>query len=173
MSTFLEILKYVLPALIVFFTTYYVVRSFLRNEEQRRRQDRILNNQKLITPLRLQAYERIVHLLEKVSINAMLKRLHKKEMTVSQLQGQMLSTIRAEFDNNISQQIYISHEAWQMAVIAKENIIKLINSIASKIKPNAPAINLSKRLLEETVQMDKTPSSKAIEYIKKEVHELF
>nr|MQY79019.1 hypothetical protein [Bacteroidota bacterium] len=63
-----EILKYTLPALIVFFTAYLLIRSFIRNDQKRRNQEIILQNQKTITPIRLQAYERVTLLLERISL---------------------------------------------------------------------------------------------------------
>ena len=40
-------------------------------------------------------------------------RLSKPNMTDKQLQTELLNTIRAEFDHNVSQQIYVSPQIWE------------------------------------------------------------
>ena len=60
METFLEILKITLPALLVMITAWLVIRNMLRDDQDRRRQDLLLQTVKTITPVKLQAYERIV-----------------------------------------------------------------------------------------------------------------
>ena len=54
-----EILKIVLPATIVFLTAYFLFRDMLENsQKQREFEFRVKNNRK-VTPVRLQAYERL------------------------------------------------------------------------------------------------------------------
>jgi hypothetical protein len=172
-SELLEILKYTLPAIIVLLATYIVLRSLLKGEEQRRKHEYVLQNRKIITPMRLQAYERVTLFLERISFDSMLKRFVHREQTVSQLQQKLLASIRQEFEHNFSQQIYLSHESWQIVITAKENIVKIINTTALELSPKEPAIMLSKTLLEKTLDMGKTPSAQAIEFIKHEASELF
>jgi len=80
MESFFEILKYTLPAIIVFIATYFVTKSFFDNESQKRRLDFRLNNQKLITPVRLQAYERLTLLLERISPESLIMRTQAQGM---------------------------------------------------------------------------------------------
>jgi len=67
METFLEILKIILPALLVMLTAWLVIRNMLHDDQERRRQDLLLQTVKTVTPVRLQAYERIVLFLERIS----------------------------------------------------------------------------------------------------------
>ncbi len=169
----LEILKYTLPALIVFFTAYFPVRFFIKDERDRRRHEIKLMNQKNITPIRLQAYERIVLLLERISPESLIMRLNEPRSPASKLQSDMLSAIRAEFDHNLSQQIYVSNQAWEVVKTTKSNIIKIINTEASKLKPEATSYELSKRILDALMKANKSPNRAAIEYIKKEMQQYF
>jgi len=170
---FLEILKYTLPALIVFLTTYFILNKMINNEDKRRKIEAILNNQKIITPIRLQAYERMILMLERLSPQSLIVRSQKNKMSIQQLQKVLLKNIRSEFEHNMAHQLYISDNAWEIIKTAKENLIKLINQNAISLKPDAPAINLSKNILEKILQPDKDPTQKAILYIKKEIRELF
>lgn len=169
----LEILKYTLPALIVLITAYLLIKMMIKNDSDRRKKEIILQNQKTITPLRLQAYERAVLLLERISPDSLILRVNKQGMTSQKLQQEMLSAIRAEFEHNLSQQIYMSPQAWEVMKNAKINTVKLINTTASEEKPNSPAIEFSTHLLEKVMDMEKSPTQAAIEFIKQEFNTLF
>lgn len=164
-----EVLKYTIPALIVFFTAFILLRMFLKNENERRKHEIKLANQVNITPIRLQAYERIVLFLERISPESLILRLNEPNISSSQFQENMLTAIRAEYEHNLSQQIYTSNQAWEVVKSAKSNIIKVINSAAEKVKPESLSYNLSKTILESMVDINKTPSSAAIEFIKREM----
>lgn len=169
----LDILKYTLPALIVFFTSYLLIKAFIQNDQEKRKHEIILQNQKTITPIRLQAYERITLFLERVSLESLIMRSSKQGMTSKQIQTSMLNTIRAEFEHNLSQQVYMTSAAWELIKNAKSNTIKIINSSADHVKPGAPAIEFSRYILEKVIEMDKEPTKVALEYLKKEVSTFF
>lgn len=169
----LEILKYTLPALIVLITAYLLIKIMIKNDGDRRNKEIILLNQKTITPLRLQAYERAILLLERISLDSLILRVNKQGMTSQKLQHEMLSAIRAEFEHNLSQQIYMSPQAWEVIKNAKINTVKLINTSATQVKPNSPSIEFSTNILEKIMEMEKSPTQVAIEFIKQEFNTLF
>ena len=47
--------------------------------------------------------------------------------------SEILSSVRAEFDHNLSQQLYLSNEAWEMVKNARANTMKITNLAADKI----------------------------------------
>ena len=169
MDSFFEILKYILPAGIVFIAAYFTTKSFFDNESQKRRLEYKSNNQKLITPVKLQAYERLTLLLERISPESLIMRSQAQGMTAKQLQSDLLSIIRAEFDHNLSQQIYVSPQTWEIIKSTRENIVKLINSCSDEVKADAPAIELSKRILETVMSNEKNPTAIALDFLKAEV----
>ena len=172
-DTVLEILKYILPSLIVFLTTWYLASGYFRREDKKRSLKLSLNNQNLITPLRLQAYERIILYLERINPENLLMRLNKQGQTCQQLQNELLFTIRAEFEHNLSQQIYISNKAWELLKNAKNSTLQLINEAAEKTDKNLPSFNLSKAILENIMAKEKNPASEAILFIKNEINRYF
>ncbi|MBK8884458.1 MAG: hypothetical protein IPN67_19505 [Bacteroidales bacterium] len=169
MEALADILKITIPALIVFLTAYFLIRSMLRNDQDKRRQELILQNSRTVTPIKLQAYERIVMFLERISLESLLLRVSTADMTASQLHSVMLSTIRSEFEHNLSQQIYMSQQAWEVASNARSNMIKIINSAAEKMTPDSTGIALSRQLLEKIMELEKEPTHVAIDFIKAEV----
>jgi len=172
-NDWLDVLKYVLPSLVVFLTIVVFLSFYMKNENQNRKATTTLKNYKFVTPIRLQAYERLVLLLERISPESLILRINRQGMTSRQMQTELLSTIRAEFEHNLSQQIYVSSEAWELVKSAKSNIIKLINTAADNVDPESPAFNLSKAILESVMSLDKQPTAIAIDFIKKEAEKYF
>ena len=173
MNEILEILKYTLPAIIVLIACVVLIKQMIKNDQSKRNYEIALGNQKIITPIRLQAYERIALLLERISPESLIMRLNKPEYTAKQLQVELLNTIRSEFDHNVSQQIYISPQTWEIIKNARTNTIQLINGSASKVNPDSPAFNLSKIILENLVAQEKSPVSMALEVLKNEVKKFY
>jgi hypothetical protein len=169
----LDVLKYTIPSLVLFLTVFYILHSYFEDNEKKRQIKTVLKNRKLITPLRLQAYERIILLLERISPESLILRISITGMNSKQLQTEMLNSVRAEFEHNLSQQLYVSNEAWEMIKGARSNTLKLINMAADKVAPESPSIQLSTTILEMIMEMDKTPSANAIDFLKKEVQKLF
>lgn len=174
MNAFIELLKIIIPAGAVFAAAYFLVKRFLDNEQNRREFELKKNNQSTITPLKIQAYERIVIYLERINPNSLVIRVNKNGMNARILQMELINTVKSEYEHNLSQQIYMSHNAWEMVKNAKEEVIQLINISSSKIAPDAPSSELAMMILNITANLDKKlPSELAIAYIKKEISQIF
>jgi hypothetical protein len=171
MADFFQMFNYVLPAVVVFFTAWYILREFFKQEDRKRQLRLLEEKQKLSLPVRLQAYERIVLFLERISPGNLVMRVHKPEMKVKQFQQMLIKTIRDEYDHNLSQQLYVSYEAWELVKSAKEEMVRQINISAAKQDENALAAELSKSLLEMSI--DKLATRKALNYIKTEARKIF
>lgn len=122
--------------------------------------------------LQLQAYERIILFLERISPATLVMRLHQPEMTAVQLQTTLIRTIREEFEYNMSQQLYISTQNWELVRHAKEESISLIHQAAGKIPDSASAPELIRQILDSSVNQETSPVHQAIREIKQEVHRL-
>ena len=164
----MEFIQYTVPALLVFLSTFFVMWFFIKSEEKRRNHLLIIENKRITAPIRLQAYERLVLFLERISPESILVRVKRPGMTSQDLQKELLRTIRSEYEHNLSQQVYVSHDAWEVLVSAKENTIKLVNTSMFEIKPDMPAMELSKAILESMMVSNIHSARAAIEFIKKE-----
>jgi len=169
METLYDIIKMTIPALLVFLTAWVLIRNLIKNDQDKRRQELVLQNSRTVTPIKLQAYERIVLFLERISLESLLVRVNTPGMTALQLHSALLTTIRSEFEHNLSQQIYMSPQAWEVVKNARSNMIKMINSEFEKAKKSDNAMELSKRLLESIMGMDIEPTRAAIDYLKGEI----
>jgi hypothetical protein len=169
MDILADILKITIPALIVFLTAWVLLRNMIKNDQDKRRQELILQNSRTVTPIKLQAYERIVLFLERISLESLLVRVSSPDMTAAQLHSAILNAIRSEFEHNLSQQIYMSQQAWEVVKNARSNMIKIINSEVEKLPPDSSCMFLSKRLLEKIMELEKEPTRAAIDYVKNEI----
>jgi hypothetical protein len=172
MELLLDILQITIPALMVFLASFFVLRGLLSNEQDKRRQELILQNSRTVTPIRLQAYERIVLFLERISLESLLVRSNTPGMTAEQLHSALLNTIRSEFEHNLSQQIYMTQQAWEVVKNARSNTIKLINTEFEKTNEQSTSLEFSRMLLSRVMDLEKEPTRTAIEYIKNEVNRL-
>ena len=168
MDYLFELIKIILPAVIVFLTAYYLVKNFLDHESRKKSLDLKLANQTVITPIRLQAYERIILFLERINPNSMVMRLNKTGGAAT-FQGELLKTIRSEFEHNLSQQIYMSSKSWEAVLQAKEETIKLINVASARVNADSGAMELAQAIITVASQLTDLPTKQAIDTIKKEI----
>lgn len=173
MDLLLNSLQYTIPSIVVMLTAYLLIKQFIDKEMRQQKHELLMNNQKLITPVRLQAYERIILLLERISPENLLTRVYSPGMTIKVFKLSLLQNIRSEFDHNLSQQIYISAESWEVIRLAKENMIKLLNIAATNLGPSAKANDLSRTILEMYIKVDAPPLKVAIEKLKNEFSNTF
>jgi hypothetical protein len=173
MSVLLEILKYTIPALIVFFTVLIFLRAWGKQEDKKRKHEFNMHLNDEILPVRMQAYERIILFMERIAPESILLRLNRKGMTSTQLQAELQNSIRHEYEHNLTQQTYVSKEAWHKVQIAKNQILKIINDSSTELKEGASGATLGKLILEKIMELKTPPSQVAIDYLKKEVNILF
>ena len=131
-----------------------------------------MQNSRTVLPIRLQAYERIVLFLERISLESLLVRTNTPGMSAAELHSMLLNTIRSEFEHNLSQQIYMSQQAWEVVKNARSNSIKIINTEFEQTPQTATGLEFSKHLLDRMMELEKEPTKTAIEYIKNEIARL-
>jgi hypothetical protein len=173
MNHFLEILKYILPSLVVFAAAYLVIREFLRKDVLLRAQEARMASSSAFISLKLQAYERLVMYLERISADSLLLRVSRPEYSAVQLHQQLLATVRSEFDHNLSQQLFISDKAWELVRRAREETTKVINTTASSLAPGSDGTALATALLQQYAQGAGNPVAQAIAFLKQEARNTF
>lgn len=166
---FLEVLKFTLPALVVFMTTYFLFRQYFDNQFRLKQIEMREMQIKGSLPLKLQSYERLALLFERISLPSMVFRMQLPDMTVRELQAGLLVTVQQEFDHNLAQQIYVSATLWEVLVKAKEQNQQIISLLASEFDPNSPASKFVDKILNWYNDNQKAnPSSLALDAIRKE-----
>jgi hypothetical protein len=161
-----------LPLIVIFLFVYYMLKAFFDQFEKQRKQELNLKYSEQTLPARLQAYERLALLLERITPESMVLRLNRRDMTVLDLQKVMMQNIREEFEHNLSQQIYVSAKAWSMVTAARQSMIQLITETASELKPDEPSTELATDLLDEFASISDDPLTVAKAFLREEAREL-
>lgn len=169
----MEILKFTVPALVTGGVVYFIFQSFYKKEERKMLVEIKRENTKISLPVRLQAYERLVLLMERISPGSLVMRLNSGGLTSRQMHAELLKALRSEFDHNITQQVYISRTAWEAVKNAKEETIKLVNYAASHVGDHATGTDLAKTILEMTMKLDNLPTQVACDVLREEAAGLY
>tara|TARA_B110000046_G_scaffold35749_2_gene39083 strand:+ start:48980 stop:49501 length:522 start_codon:yes stop_codon:yes gene_type:complete len=173
METILQILKYTIPSVIIFVGMYFILKSFLVSEERKREFKYRTDKTKLITPIKLQAFERMILFLERINLSNLVIRTYANGMSAKALQSKMHATIREEYEHNIALQLYIPNRTWKMVRSSKEETVKVINNCADQLNDGASGLELSQFILELVGKVETTPTDIAIDALKNEVTNAF
>ncbi|MBR9860358.1 hypothetical protein GYB22_06340 [bacterium] len=169
LAIFIDVVKFAIPALIVFAVSYKLLSKFLDDNAHSRLIEVKKEQSAMITPIRLQAYERLTIFLDRISPDNLVLRLSKSGQSAGELRALLIRTITDEFNHNISQQIYVSNQAWIMVKAVKEQIIGIVDSCYRECDEDASGPTLGKMVLTRLMESKEVPTQKAIEYLKREI----
>jgi hypothetical protein len=173
MDILAQIALIVLPAGAVLLTVVLFLRKQsekdLRNMQIELKKER----QSFFLPNRVEAYQRAVLLMERISPNSLVMRLHNPGLPAKMMQAELLKAIREEYDHNVAQQIFISPKAWEMVRNSKEETIKIINIAGGQMSDISMALDLSAKIFEITAEVGQLPTEITTEFLKRELQELF
>jgi hypothetical protein len=171
-TVFQQIIVSFVPLLIVFFFVYQMMKSFFEQFDNQRKQELRLRFSQETLPIRLQAYERMALLLERITPESMIMRTMQPGMNVLDLQKALVNSIREEFEHNLSQQIYISANAWAMVTAARQSMIQLIGETASELNQSDNCSKLATDVLTEYANAKNDPLALAKALLREEVKEI-
>lgn len=187
MNELLEFLKIILPAIAILAIVYVMMREFtkqnskqfdyLKSEQEllrtRMKNEKKSDNIKTSMPLKFQAYERMSLFLERINPPNLLTRVVKPKMSTGILQASLLSTIREEYEHNMSQQLYISDKAWELVKAAKEDVVRTTNSSAAKFKSDEDSGNYAQNIITSWINNKNNSIELALTRLKKDIRENF
>ncbi len=171
MGELFYILRYAIPSLVVFITAWFILKEFFQQENKRRHADLMSDRMRISLPLRLQAYERLILLLERISPNNLIMRVYRPEWSARELHKNLTRGIRDEYTHNLSQQIYVSPKAWELINQAYEETMGQINALASEMKEDATASDFSQKILE--TDLERSATKAAMDFLKSEARKSF
>ena len=173
MDVVIDFIKILVPASIVLYAVFLMVRSFITKEIEMKRLEVRARSIETVLPNRLQAYERMALFLERVTPQNLLVRLNTVQMPARDFHQLLLSEIRNEYNHNVSQQVDMSEEVWELIKNAKEDLIVCINEAATSTGIDSTSLDLAKKIFE--VYMSKTidPLAHALVELKREIQRTF
>lgn len=156
------------PAVVVFLAVYFTFRQY---HQQQTRIHLLQNKQsrdKVILPMRLQAYERLILLCERIDFAELMLRLITPGTSAKELQAAMMITIQQEYEHNLTQQLYITSELWQVLMAAKSKSMDLITIAGQGMPDHATADDFAKKILQLISEENAIPSQIGKKAIKTE-----
>ncbi|NQW43459.1 MAG: hypothetical protein HQ463_08530 [Bacteroidetes bacterium] len=170
----LDIVKYILPSLVVFGVCYVLISKMMEDNASRIQLEMRKKTASLMTPLKLQAYERMILFLERISPQNLIKQYNDGTLsTVYGLKHLMEASVNQEFSHNLSQQIYISNQGWNIVKVVKEEVIQLLHNTADTMPENSTGLDFSKAIIDRMIAENKIPTQKAIDFLKAEINLYF
>ena len=166
-----EVFLYAVPALITGMIAYYFFKEHTKNEDGRRRFLLHKDMQVNALPLRLQAYERMVLFLERITPTKLIVRVNPTSDNENDYESLLIANIEQEYEHNLSQQIYVSEDCWNIIVAAKNATIQLIRK-AGLLEKTGTSDKLREVILTEMMEK-RAPSDAALSFIKKEVSDMW
>lgn len=171
-SFILDILKIGLPAAIVFATAYYMLKRQSETMLAQRRLDIKKSNQQQILPLKFQAYERLAVFCERSDLNNLMARFYDTDQTVGSLLFLMVGAIKQEYEHNVSQQVYVSDQLWQILKMARDQNIAVLQGLGEKVGFDQPSSDLQTALRDHLKEHPQSPLSTALSAIRTEASAL-
>ncbi|WP_340073627.1 hypothetical protein [Leptobacterium sp. I13] len=167
----LGLIAYTVPTIVTGLIAYYFFNLHTKNEEKRRTYLLHRDALKNTLPIRLQAYERMSLFLERINLANLLVRVSPTSSDKNSYEAELIRSIETEFEHNLSQQIYMSDECWNIIKAAKNATIQIVRKTVMNEKVTS-ANKLRETLLSDLLDKQ-SPSNAALSYIKKEVSDLW
>ncbi len=173
MDALIDFGKILIPASVVLYAAFLMVRSFIQRDINMKKLEIRGKSIETVLPNRLHAYERMTLFLERMSPHNLLVRLNTGGISAKDFQQILLNEVRNEYNHNVSQQVYISEEVWELIRNAKEDLIVSINDAASEVGEGASSLDLSKKIFEKTMGKTVDPLAHALGELKREIQRIF
>ena len=173
MDVVLQIALIIFPAGAVLLTTIFFLRRETSKEIRHMQIELKKERQQFFLPSRVEAYQRAILLMERIHPNSLVMRLHNPGLPAMALQTKFLESIREEYDHNVAQQLFVSPQGWELVKNSKEETIKIINLAGRQMTPTSTGMDLSAKIFEIVAEVGKLPTEIAVDYLKKELQELF
>ena len=166
-AAILEVIKYTVPALIVFLTVYFLMKKYHSSQYNLKVLELNKDRKDNTLPLKLQAYERLALFCERIRPDQLIYRLNSPGMKAGELRNALLISIQKEFEHNLTQQIYVSDNLWKIISLTKNELINLIGGTTTSNDDHCN--KLSEEIINAYTTMKLNPIDQSLLAIKKEV----
>ena len=166
------LVSFFLASLIVGGIAFYFFKTHIEHLQQNSRLDLKLRYQKETLPIRIQAYERLALLTERLSLGNLVNRVKPIGNDKQAYEDLLIQTIEQEFEHNLVQQIYVSNQCWNVIKTAKNTSISRIRK-TNMSDSITDAYKLRETLMRDLLDQKNSPHDLALEMIKKDLKALF
>jgi hypothetical protein len=169
----LDILKYTVAGIGIIYIAFYLFKPYLDKGQnlQALELKKAISGQTL--PLRLQAYERLILFIDRINPSNLLIRLNGNGYSAAELHSIILNEVRTEYQHNITQQIYVSSQAWAVLKRTKDDTINLVNNAIKAMPENATGLDFGRVLLTHLSKLEQDPYDIATNLVRKDLEHIF
>lgn len=100
---------------------------------------------KLVVPLKIQAYERLLFYVERIQFPVLVKRVFHPAISKNDFHFSLMQNVQDEFEHNLSQRLYVSEKTWQIIVLAKEEVLQNVNAVFND-NPDADVTMIAQKI---------------------------
>ncbi|WP_422091753.1 hypothetical protein [Tenacibaculum ovolyticum] len=167
-SKIIESLAYILPALVTGGVAYFILGAFIKQDNNEKKFEALVNKKRESLPVKLQAYERLLLFCERINPTKLLLRVTPIGDDTKNYLQLLIANIEQEYEHNMVQQLYVSEDSWKAIIAAKLTII-------SKLRKTAETAETAKDLREMVLidySQSENPTQTSIAYLKQAVKKL-
>ncbi len=193
MSLLLQVFLIIFPAALVLFVSWFVISKMMHRLSENEEKSTLLlkdtldsmtkmevlrndaknraENQKILTPICLQANERLILFLERMRIDSIILRTNRPGMNILNMQASLVQSVREEFEHNLSQQLYVSNQVWKAICDSREEFVSLVNLAASQLPSESKGEDLAQKMMIFLADGSQKKLPKAILLLKEEMRQ--
>jgi hypothetical protein len=93
-------------------------------------------------------------------------------MSAKEMQSFVLNDVKAEYQHNISQQLYMSNDAWNIIKRVKDDTIGIVTHSVRNLPAEASAVDLSKAIFTKLGELEENPYDLALLVMKNDIQDL-
>lgn len=166
------LVSFLLASLIVGGIAFYFFKTHVEHLEQKSKLDLRLKHKKETIPVRIQAYERLALLTERIELGNLLNRVKPISHDKESYEDLLIKTIEQEFEHNLVQQIYVSNECWNIIKTAKNTSISKIRK-TNMSNSVSDAYKLRETLISDMFDQKTSPNEIAMQILKRDLKAIF
>ena len=173
MEWYIPLVYVIIPSIMIAGVAYFMLKALIDKDREQALLSLKQSGQKQLLPVRVQAFERLVLLMERITPQQLVVRVPSNGKNAAEYHQLLRQTIRTEFEHNLAQQVFVSDEGWRLVKTAKDTVLSTINRCAGNIDHSATGDDLAQLIIEEFVKLDAHPTYRAISFLKKELKTIF
>lgn len=132
---------------IIAFTIYHLIKMYFNTQFNLRAFETQHKYADQSIPLKLQAYERLMLMIERINVPNLISRLATKNMRAEELINTLMIGVNQEYEFNLTQQLYISDNLWKIIKLSKNEVLAGIHEATKNVDPNAPSSEATRQLI--------------------------
>jgi hypothetical protein len=132
MSKLLVFAIWLMIAVVVIWLSQKLLDEWMRHKTRLSAQQMNMEKANRSFQQKIQAYERLILLLDRISIPSLIIRLQEPGATTEMLSNSMIIAIQQEFEHNVTQQLYVKDNLWNIIVLIKDELSASISLVADE-----------------------------------------